>query len=72
MPKILKLLDSSSIELVLLVECITVVEKLAVGGFPSLILLPYASEVLRIAGDLKSYRKRVGRKFARGVINAWT
>ena len=48
------------------------VEKLAAGGFPSLILLPYASEVLRIAGILKSYRKRVGRKFARGVINAWT
>ena len=48
------------------------IEKLAAGGFPSLILLPYASEVLRIAGILKSYRKRVGRKFARGVINAWT
>jgi hypothetical protein len=71
-PKILNLLKHDESNIVVTVECLTVIERVALSGFPSFILMPYADKVIKCADSMKGHRKRVVRKFARGVINAWS
>lgn len=71
LPRILDLLLTEQ-EMLLTVECLTVVERLGKLSQHAFLLMPYQSRVFKINQTLLVHRKRVVRKFARVVINAWS
>ena len=70
MPKIVTVLNSTQ-DLGLLCECLHALQQCS-DVFPLILLSKHSLEVIKACSQLKSFRKRIVRKFARGVINAWS
>ena len=74
LPKIMKMLEtgeSEDTQRKVLVESLVLLNEL-LRLYPTLLLAPHISTVLKIAGKLKGHRKRMVRTVARATINEWS